>query len=45
VTSNPDFKIFDVEHIRNGTRYRQCYNEIGLLVGTYTRNIILHDLE
>ena len=38
----PDFKVmplFDAEYLRNGTRYRHSFN--GILIGTYTRHIII----
>ena len=44
----PDFKVtplFDAEYIRNGTRYRHCFN--GILIWTYTRpteDVISNDL-
>jgi len=31
--------LFDAEYLRNGTRYRHSFN--GILVGTYTRHVII----
>ena len=45
---NPNFKVmplFNAEYLRNGARYRHCYNE--LLVGAYAllKRVISNDLE
>jgi len=41
-TATATFKVtlfFDAEYLRNRTTYRHSFNEIGLLIGVYTRPI------